>query len=112
MNASSRTCPIGCAIACAASPDAPERVGRIILAGGEPLVEPFKSQILFPILDLLKAKYGDGGAKIVMQTTGDLVDADTLRELVRRGVWLITCAGFDEFHVGWRRTGASRSWRG
>lgn len=79
--------------------------GRLILAGGEPLVEPFRSEILFPVLDLLRAKYGprDGEgwrAKIVMQTTGDLVDPGTLKELTRRGVWLITCAGFDEFHVG------------
>lgn len=77
-----------------------EKVGRIILAGGEPLTDPVREEVLYPALDLLRAKYGRDGARIVVQTTGDLVTPGIVRELVARGVWLVTCAGMDDFHIG------------
>jgi len=77
-----------------------ERIGRIILAGGELLVDPVRERVLYPLLEALRARYGADGARIVLQTTGDLLDEAIIRDLVARGVWLITCAGFDDFHVG------------
>jgi len=77
-----------------------EKIGRIILAGGEPLLDGVRERILYPALDLLREKYGKDGAKIVVQTTGDKVTPDIVGELVARGVFSITCAGMDEFHVG------------
>ncbi len=75
-------------------------IGRVILAGGEPLLEPVRTRVLYPVIDLLRAKYGPGGVRIVVQTTGDLVTEALARELLERGVWLVNCAGFDDYHVG------------
>jgi len=36
-----------------------EKVGRVILAGGEILLEPVRERVLYSALDLLHQKYGD-----------------------------------------------------
>ena len=38
--------------------------------------------------------------KIVVQTTGDLVTDAIVDDLLARGVWMISVAGVDDFHVG------------
>ncbi len=73
--------------------------GRIILAGGEVLVDPVRERVLYPIIDALNDKYG-GEANIIVQTTGDLVTESILDELLKRGVWMISVAGMDDYHVG------------
>ncbi len=51
-----------------------EKRGRIIMAGGEVLVDPVRERVLYPVLDALNAKYrNNGGVDISIQTTGDLV---------------------------------------
>lgn len=77
-----------------------EKVGRIILSGGEVLHKAVRAPILYPILEALQAKYGPGGAKVVVQTTGDLLTEAIVGELMARGVWMISVAGMDDFHVG------------
>lgn len=79
----------------------PERVGRIIVSGGESLVDPVRERVTYPVLERLTARYRQrGGVKLVVQTTGDLVTERVVEDLLARGVWLISCAGFDEYHVG------------
>jgi Radical SAM superfamily/Iron-sulfur cluster-binding domain len=78
-----------------------ERTGRIILAGGEVLMDPVREEVLYPAIEALSAKYKHaGGVKLVVQTTGDLVTEAIIEELLARGVWMISVAGMDDFHVG------------
>jgi MoaA/NifB/PqqE/SkfB family radical SAM enzyme len=84
-----------------AAPEAPPKPGRIILAGGEALLEGVRQRVTYPVIEALAARYRhSGGAKIVVQTTGDLLTPEILRELLARGVWSISVAGVDDFHVG------------
>lgn len=76
------------------------RPGRIIVAGGEVLVDPVREEVLYPALEALRARYAGQGVRIVVQTTGDLVTPQIVRDLLDRGVWMISCAGMDDFHVG------------
>jgi hypothetical protein len=75
------------------------RTGRIILAGGEVLVDPVRERVLYPTLDAIQRKY-QGGVRISVQTTGDLVTPGILQDLKARGVWMVAISGMDDFHVG------------
>ncbi|SDR32393.1 Radical SAM superfamily enzyme, MoaA/NifB/PqqE/SkfB family [Rhizobiales bacterium GAS113] len=78
-----------------------ERLGRIIVSGGEVLIDPVREEILYPALEALRSKYAQtGGVRLVVQTTGDLVTEKIIEELLSRGVWMISIAGMDDFHVG------------
>ncbi|MCJ2185803.1 radical SAM/SPASM domain-containing protein [Novosphingobium beihaiensis] len=77
-----------------------EKTGRIILAGGEVLLDPVREAVLYPAMERLQAKYGRGGIKIIVQTTGDLVTPQIIEDLLERGVWMISISGMDDFHVG------------
>ncbi|MES2709386.1 MAG: radical SAM protein [Verrucomicrobiota bacterium] len=72
----------------------PARLDRLILSGGEPLVERPK---LYAILEALQAKYA-GGTQIMLQTNGDLLTGDILDELIARGVTRIDIASMDRYH--------------
>ena len=76
-----------------------ERVGRIILAGGEILLEAVRETLLYPALELLNEKY-NGEVKLSIQTTGDLLTPKILGELLERKVWMISVSGVDEHHAG------------
>jgi hypothetical protein len=76
------------------------RPGRIILAGGEVLVDPVREEVLYPALEAIRARYAGQGVRVIVQTTGDLVTPQIVDELLSRGVWMISCAGMDDFHVG------------
>ena len=76
------------------------RPGRIVLAGGEVLVDPVREEVLYPVLEAIHARYADQRVRVVVQTTGDLVTAEIVDELLARGVWMVSCAGMDDFHVG------------
>ena len=79
----------------------PEKTGRIILSGGESLMDPVRERVTYPVIDRLNAKYAaQGGVKIVVQTTGDLLDDAIVDDLVRRNVWMVSVASVDDFHVG------------
>jgi hypothetical protein len=78
-----------------------ERVGRIILSGGEALLEATRERVTYRAIEALSARYRDrGGVRIVVQTTGDLLTPAIVRALLDRGVWMISVAGVDDFHVG------------
>ncbi|MGY6634579.1 MAG: SPASM domain-containing protein [Alkalilacustris sp.] len=76
------------------------RPGRIILAGGEVLVDPVREEVLYPALEAIAARYAGQGVRVIVQTTGDLVTPGIVEDLLARGVWMISCAGMDDFHVG------------
>jgi hypothetical protein len=79
----------------------PEKTGRIILSGGESLLDAVRHRVTYPVIERLNAKYAaQGGVKIVVQTTGDILTDATVADLMDRGVWMISVASVDDFHVG------------
>jgi hypothetical protein len=78
-----------------------ERVGRIILSGGEFLLEALRQRVSYPLIERIAARYrGAGGVRIIVQTTGDLLDETIVEALLARGVWMISVASIDDYHVG------------
>ncbi len=79
----------------------PEKVGRVILSGGESLLDGVRQRVTYRVIEGLVARYaGQGGVKVVVQTTGDLLTPEIIGDLLARGVWMISVAGVDDFHVG------------
>lgn len=75
--------------------------GRIILAGGEVLLDGFRQRVFYPALEAIQTKWGAAGTvKVFVQTTGDLLEDRYVHEMLKRGVWSIAISGFDDFHVG------------
>ncbi len=77
----------------------PARLGRIVLSGGEVLLDAARTRVTYPAMALLRARYGDG-TRVIVQTTGDLLTPAIVRELLDRGAWMISVSGVDDFHVG------------
>lgn len=78
-----------------------EKPGRIVLSGGETLIDPVRESVTYPAIERLSAKYrAQGGVKIVVQTTGDVLTPRILDELLERGVYMISIASTDRYHVG------------
>ncbi|MDE2369877.1 MAG: radical SAM/SPASM domain-containing protein [Burkholderiales bacterium] len=78
-----------------------EKVGRIILSGGEALLDGVREAVTYPVIERLQARYrAVGGVNIIVQTTGDLLDDRIVGELLERGVYMISVASVDDFHVG------------
>jgi hypothetical protein len=87
-----------------------EKAGRIILAGGEILLEAVRQPVLYPAIKMIRAKYRDqGGVKVIVQTTGDILCQRILWELLDRGVWMISVSGIDAWKASRTRAHASRS---
>ena len=79
----------------------PEKIGRVILSGGEALVDPVRERVTYKVIERLNARYAaQGGVRIVVQTTGDLLTDAIVDDLLARGVWMISVASIDDFHVG------------
>ncbi len=78
-----------------------EKVGRIVLSGGESLLDGVRQRVTYPVIERLMARYaGQGGIRIIVQTTGDLLTDEIVDELIGRGTWMISVASVDDFHVG------------
>jgi hypothetical protein len=78
-----------------------EKTGRVILSGGESLLDPVRERVTYPVIDALRERYAaQGGVRIVVQTTGDILTDAIVDELLARGVWMISVASVDDFHVG------------
>lgn len=89
-----------------------ERIGRIILAGGEILLDPVRESVLYPALAQLHDKYRrQGGAQLIVQTTGDVLTAKILRELLDLRVDVISVSGIDAFHAGLETEAARQTLR-
>lgn len=81
--------------------DGVERTGRIILSGGDVLTEPVRERVLYPTLQAIRDKYrAQGGVRVVVQTTGDLLTPKIIDELLALDVNTISIAGMDDYHVG------------
>jgi hypothetical protein len=79
----------------------PEKTGRVILSGGESLIDPVRERVTYKVIEGLRARYeAQGGVKIVVQTTGDILTDAIVDDLLQRGVWMISVASVDDFHVG------------
>jgi hypothetical protein len=79
----------------------PEKTGRVILSGGESLLEPVRERVTYKVVEGLRDKYAaQGGVKVVVQTTGDLLTDTIVDDLLQRGAWMISVASVDDFHVG------------
>jgi hypothetical protein len=78
-----------------------EKRGRIILAGGEILLPALRDTVLYPGLDRLHAKYrAQGGVELIVQTTGDLLTAPILDDLLQHHVNVVSVSGMDDYHEG------------
>jgi hypothetical protein len=76
-----------------------EKIGRVILAGGEILLKEVRERVLYSALDLLHEKYG-GQIKLIVQTTGDTVTEQIVDELLAHHIWHISVSGIDQHHQG------------
>ncbi len=77
------------------------KTGRIILSGGELLLDPVRERVTYSVIAGLRDRYARaGGVKIIVQTTGDLLTPAIVDDLRGFGVWMISVAGVDDFHVG------------
>ncbi len=78
-----------------------ERRGRIILAGGEVLLDAVREPILYPAIRQIHARYAaTGGVDVLVQTTGDVLTERILDELLALNVRGISIAGMDAYHKG------------
>ncbi len=77
-----------------------ERPGRIVLSGGEVLVDPVREEILYPLMDRLVEKYAQQNVRIIIQTAGDLITPKIIDELLAHGMWMVTVSGMDDYHHG------------
>ena len=77
-----------------------EKSGRVIISGGECLLDPVRTRVTHPVIEGLAARYAAQGVRIVVQTTGDLLTPAIIRDLAARGVWMVSVAGVDDYHVG------------
>ena len=78
-----------------------EKRGRIILAGGEILLDPVREPVLYPAIAQLRDKYKQqGGVELIVQTTGDVLSDRIVRELLARDVDVISVSGMDAYHKG------------
>jgi hypothetical protein len=71
------------------------RPNRLILSGGEPLVE---KDLLLHILNGAVERFGKE-LRLAIQTNGDLLDGEALDELLDAGVHSISIASQDDFHA-------------
>lgn len=73
----------------------PAEVEQVILGGGETLVD---KALLYGTLDALHARFGDA-TRLMIQTNGDLLDVDTVEELVAHHVCRIDVSSIDDYHT-------------
>jgi hypothetical protein len=60
-----------------------------------------RQRVTFPVIRRINDRYASqGGVKIVVQTTGDILTDATLADLMDLGVWMVSVASVDDFHVG------------
>ena len=80
----------------------PEKTGRVILSGGEALIDPVRERVTYKVIERAErdSYAAQGGVRIVVQTTGDLLTDAIVDDLLARGVWMISVASVDDFHVG------------
>jgi len=76
------------------------RRGRLILAGGELLLDGVREELFHPALDAIRERWGDAAPHVSMQTTGDVLKPRFIEAMLARGVGTIAIASIDDYHVG------------
>ncbi len=74
--------------------------GQIIFAGGELLLDGVREELFYPVLDAVRARYGERSPRLGMQTTGDILTLGHVREMIAHGVHTIAIASIDDYHAG------------
>ena len=64
----------------------------MVMAGGELLIDGVREELFYPALEAIKARWGEEGPRISIQTTGDIVTPEILDEVLARGVTTIAIA--------------------
>lgn len=72
----------------------------MIMAGGELLIDGVREELFYPALDAIKARWGEKGPRLSIQTTGDVLTEQILDEVLAKGVTSIAIASIDDYHVG------------
>ena len=72
----------------------------MVMAGGELLIDGVREELFYPALEAIKARWGEEGPRISIQTTGDILTPEILDEVLARGVTTIAIASIDDYHVG------------
>lgn len=76
------------------------RRSLLVLAGGELLIDGVREELFYPVLDGIKARWGDRAPYVSVQTTGDVLTPQYIAEMLERGVRTIAIASIDDHHVG------------
>ncbi|MEO0500509.1 MAG: radical SAM/SPASM domain-containing protein [Pseudomonadota bacterium] len=84
----------------------------IVLAGGEPLIDGFREDLFYPLLEGIAARWpnapGTARPRVAIQTTGDIMTGDHVDQMLARGVTSIAIASIDDYHVGHQGEGKFR----
>ena len=80
--------------------DGLEHATTLILAGGELLIDGVREELFWPALAGIRKRWGDDGPSISVQTTGDIMTEDHVRQMIARGVSTIAIASIDDCHAG------------
>jgi hypothetical protein len=80
--------------------DGTRRRGLLVLAGGELLIDGVREELFYPVLDGIRARWGDAAPHVSIQTTGDVLTPRFAEEMRDRGVGTIAVASIDDYHVG------------
>ncbi len=84
-----------------ATPDGVRRRrGRLVLAGGELLIDGVREELFYPTLEAIAARWGAAAPHVSIQTTGDVLTPRFVEEMLARGVGTIAIASIDDYHVG------------
>ncbi len=73
---------------------------KIVLAGGELLLDGVRERVFYPVLERIAARYGAAAPALSMQTTGDVLTPRFIEEMLARNVTTIAIASIDDFHAG------------
>lgn len=72
----------------------------IVMAGGELLIDGVREELFYPALDAIRARWGNKGPRLAIQTTGDVLTPAILDDILEKGVTSISIASIDDYHVG------------
>ena len=76
------------------------RRSLLVLAGGELLIDGVREELFYPVLEGIRARWGDRAPHVSVQTTGDVLTPRYIEEMLARGVRTIAIASIDDHHVG------------
>ncbi len=72
----------------------------LVLAGGELLIDGVREDLFYPVLRAIRERWGTSGPRISVQTTGDIMTGEHIRDMLGLGVSTIAIASIDEYHTG------------